>query len=354
LIIRSGGGIAVPESRLRGPRGAYPVPSSFANRVVRDMKACHFKTCAAVPLSVILKSGCMVFLLGVGGSGGLHPVLSFAGEIHIQVKDPDRKPPSQGQTSSPQSSSDEAYLIQLNSFRDPVNAQKFVGQLKRRGYSPFIVTTQGEKPWYKIRVGPYPTREEAIQSARELKKIDGVATLIMREKNFSLPADETRTLVFSEMKEPEVVDDTHPEATGSEGNRGESAPPASGKTLARKADEGKDSSESIDEVVSQFLIWIKAWQDKEVELYLSFYSQEFQAPGPLGQWKRSRQIALERNHQIHIEVGDIRLRDMNDRIEMTFVQDFQSDTVADHGQKTLVWRKEGAEWKIISEKWEPV
>jgi cell division septation protein DedD len=54
------------------------------------------------------------------------------------------------------------YSVQIEAVMDQQGANDMVAKLKRMGYSPYTVETNiGGQTWYRVRVGPYPTPEEA-------------------------------------------------------------------------------------------------------------------------------------------------------------------------------------------------
>jgi len=199
--------------------------------------------------------------------------------------------------------SEKRWTVQLNSFHEEKNAERFISRIKKRGYTPFVVKGENSQ-WYKVRVGPYPSKEEARQVVRDLKKNQGISAMVILSQE---------------------------------------GPPDS---------EGPE--DSIDVVVSQFLIWLKAWQGREVNAYLSFYSKNFKDPKKSRkEWEMQRRSALSRNSSITIQVSDIQMKQNDETIEMSFVQDFKSDRVSDIGMKELIWKNEGNRWKIIKEIWKP-
>jgi len=194
-------------------------------------------------------------------------------------------------------------MVQLGSFHEEKNAKRFVSRVKKKGYTPFVVRAENSK-WHKVRVGPYPSKEEARQIVRDLKKSHDIFAMV----------------IFS--------------------NEGPS-------------DLG-DPVDSIDVVVSQFLIWLKAWEGGEVNAYLSFYSKNFKDPKKSRKkWEQERRFILRRNSGIIIQVSDIEMKQNDETIEMSFVQDFKSDRISDIGRKELIWENEGNSWKIIKETWNP-
>ena len=199
--------------------------------------------------------------------------------------------------------SEKGWTVQLSSFREEKNAERFISRIKKKGYTPFVIKEENSQ-WHKVRVGPYPSKEEARQVVRDLKKNQGISAMV----------------IFSQEGPPD----------------------------------SEDPGDSIDTVVSQFLIWLKAWAGTEVNAYLSFYSKNFKDPNKSrNEWEMQRRSALSRNSSITIQVSDIQMKQNDETIEMSFIQDFKSDRVSDIGLKELIWKNEGHRWKIIKEIWKP-
>mgnify|MGYP002635769684 CR=1 FL=1 len=203
------------------------------------------------------------------------------------------------------------WLIQLGSFHEEKNAEAFVSRIKKNGYTPFVVQAEDSR-WYKVRVGPYPSKEEAQQVAEDLKKKHAISALVVLSKKGPPDLDNSAGLV------------------------------------------GEDPVDSIDIVVSQLLIWLNAWEGGEVDTYLSFYSKNFQAPQKsFKEWEQRRRYVLGRSSGTTIQVSDMEMKQNDEVIEMSFIQDFKSDRTSDIGRKELIWKNEGNSWKIIKETWNP-
>ena len=98
--------------------------------------------------------------------------------------------------------------------------------------------------------------------------------------------------------------------------------------------------------------WAQAWEQKNVEAYLSHYSRDFAAPGglSLAAWKKQRHQRLGKPKFIKIDIRDIRKNMETDtRAQVTFIQKYNSDTYGDQVAKTLdlVW--EDGSWAIAKE-----
>jgi hypothetical protein len=198
---------------------------------------------------------------------------------------------------------EKGWMVQLGSFHEEKNAKQFVSRIKKKGYTPFIVQGK-DSTWYKIRVGPYPSKAEASQVTQDLKKNQGISALV----------------VLSKAGAPDL----------------------------------EDPVDSIDVVVAQLLIWLQAWEGKNVNEYLSFYSTNFRDPKKSRkEWAEQRRSALNGNSSISIQISDIQMKQNDETVEVSFLQNYKSDRVSDVGKKKLIWKNEGNSWKIIQETWKP-
>ena len=66
---------------------------------------------------------------------------------------------------------DEFYDVQLASFKLKEGALHISSELNQHGYKPFLreINNNGE-PWYRVMVGPYTSRKEALEQRIKLKK----------------------------------------------------------------------------------------------------------------------------------------------------------------------------------------
>ena len=111
---------------------------------------------------------------------------------------------------------------------------------------------------------------------------------------------------------------------------------------------------SADIVTSQLLDWVKAWQSKNSNLYLSFYSIDFKDPKrSRSRWEAYRRRSLRNASNISIQISNIQTQTANNTARTTFVQRFKSNKISDVGSKELIWEKKGDNWKIIKEPWRP-
>jgi murein L,D-transpeptidase YafK len=112
------------------------------------------------------------------------------------------------------------------------------------------------------------------------------------------------------------------------------------------------SKQSLEFVYSYFLKWINAWEQKDVNSYMSFYSKKFVGTqkSRVG-WEAHRHRALKTNSNIAIQIRNIQLHQSDKIIELNFTQHFKSDRYSDIGIKELIWAKNEGTWRIIKETW---
>lgn len=209
------------------------------------------------------------------------------------------------------------FELQLNSFKNESNAKRFMARLVKKSYEPFLLVVQDGETWFKVRMGPFPSKEIAVQTAEELKDKHSLSSFVLISKK--TPANK---------------------------------PIAKKLTAVKVAPE--NAGNNFDVVMSQFLVWLEAWQAKQLDSYFSFYSQSFESGGkPFKDWLKEQSKTLEETHRIKVEVNDLKMLDKGDTIEMSFVESFQSKSFSDIRRKTLVWKKEKGVWKIVVETSEP-
>lgn len=65
------------------------------------------------------------------------------------------------------------YYIQLAAFDERPAAVDFAGQIRAAGYPALVLepTARDKKPWYRVRVGGYATKEEAESAVQKLRAV---------------------------------------------------------------------------------------------------------------------------------------------------------------------------------------
>ena len=99
-------------------------------------------------------------------------------------------------------------------------------------------------------------------------------------------------------------------------------------------------------------LWGSAWADQNVTQYLANYSDLFAVPGnqSRSQWEALRRSRLRRPDYIRISIDHDRMNLVEaDVVDVFFKQTYRSDVYSDETDKVLRLRREGTDWRIISE-----
>jgi len=117
-----------------------------------------------------------------------------------------------------------------------------------------------------------------------------------------------------------------------------------------------------DDVKGFILSWKKAWEEKNFEKYLSYYSKHFRwKGGGLKEWERYKRRTILSKKFINIKIKDITIVAFAKNGEkeasyylVEFFQEYNSDTYSDKGIKRLYILREGGRLKILSEEFKEV
>jgi len=97
--------------------------------------------------------------------------------------------------------------------------------------------------------------------------------------------------------------------------------------------------------------WAKAWSDRDVDRYLSHYSDEFKPRDNMGleEWKKQRYGRLRWREFIIVKPSRYSIDLRNDLATVNFSQYYKSERFEDTIRKTLELRKENGKWRILRE-----
>jgi murein L,D-transpeptidase YafK len=112
----------------------------------------------------------------------------------------------------------------------------------------------------------------------------------------------------------------------------------------------KDLSDAVEK-------WMKAWQSKDFETYMSAYDSQFRdkTRGNIGAYRDYKKAVFGRADKPEIRFTDLSIMATPEYAVVYFQQDYKSSAVNDIGKKTLYLRREGNyEWKIVSEIWSKI
>lgn len=98
--------------------------------------------------------------------------------------------------------------------------------------------------------------------------------------------------------------------------------------------------------------WRKAWTSKNIDAYMAFYHDGFNALNRnKAAWRRYKAALNERYENIDVRtINPVAFQNEKD-VVLKFFQDYESDSLKDFGQKTLFLEFDGTDYKIRGEEW---
>jgi len=102
--------------------------------------------------------------------------------------------------------------------------------------------------------------------------------------------------------------------------------------------------------------WKKAWEQKDLASYMSFYDSGFQSRGmDFKAWKKHREKLNQKYRSIAVGISDLKIeRTSAVMATVSFTQKYEADDYEDEGLKSLLLVKRGKDWKIKEEEWKPL
>jgi murein L,D-transpeptidase YafK len=96
--------------------------------------------------------------------------------------------------------------------------------------------------------------------------------------------------------------------------------------------------------------WRKAWEEKEIDTYSSFYSSKFNGGHKdWAEWREYKRRLAKQYRSIDVEVENLRILRNGGLLVATFKQKYTADGFHSVGDKTLYLEKNSDEWKIVGE-----
>ena len=199
-----------------------------------------------------------------------------------------------------------------------------------------------------------PTKREVLfykEQSRSGAEAEGCPASLINLEDFELPnigfdealksvnADETpNTLAPIDMPPIELAQ------LGTAGAAG-----GTGQQVASFGDPAEVSKSLINKTNS----WAKAWENKDVNSYIAFYSPAFKPEeGSYESWVNNRRDRIARAQQIDIEISDLQVIpsfDKPDEYEISFIQDYSAKNYQERSKKILTWKESKGVWQIIRE-----
>ncbi|MCG6918524.1 MAG: L,D-transpeptidase [Deltaproteobacteria bacterium] len=98
--------------------------------------------------------------------------------------------------------------------------------------------------------------------------------------------------------------------------------------------------------------WSKAWSQKDLDRYLSYYASNFTWKNlDLQGWRKRKAWLNQRYRIISVQFSDIRFFRQGKMVLATAEEIYQSDRFASAGLKHLYLVQNSEEWRILAEKW---
>ncbi|MBN1848102.1 MAG: L,D-transpeptidase family protein [Deltaproteobacteria bacterium] len=129
------------------------------------------------------------------------------------------------------------------------------------------------------------------------------------------------------------------------------------KEQSRKIEPVKVAAVStLDEVNAFISLWRIAWEQQDLDVYMSCYNKDFESRGmDIEAWRQYKKDLNDKYESITIKIQDIEIEKRSEtQAQVFFTQDFRADEYQDFGLKRMDLVKEGDAWKIKNEIWTPL
>ncbi|MEM7358006.1 MAG: tetratricopeptide repeat protein [Pseudomonadota bacterium] len=141
-----------------------------------------------------------------------------------------------------------------------------------------------------------------------------------------------------------------------EANRLAAARAAERRQQAAVAQAARAKQERDQQAIALVKSWAEAWSAQQVGNYVSHYADGYTPPGSgisHAAWREQRRIRLTNKSFIQVAVDDFDVRQLDERISVTFSQHYRSNTMDDTIRKQLIFSANGgaiSNAKIVGER----
>lgn len=109
----------------------------------------------------------------------------------------------------------------------------------------------------------------------------------------------------------------------------------------------------IDRIRAMLEDWRKAWESKDIDRFMTFYSPRFESNGlDYNAWKARKERLFDIRGKIDIKLIDPWVLVEGNRASVRFIQRYQGPTEIDNGEKTMDLYRSAETWLILSERWQ--
>lgn len=115
------------------------------------------------------------------------------------------------------------------------------------------------------------------------------------------------------------------------------------------------SLDDIHAVRNTIYAWIKAWQNKNLDGFMSYYRTDFRS-GKLDYhgWRRKKSLLFKKPGDIFVEISNLLIFIAEKEAKISFKQEYTDAYLSDVGEKKIILLKTNGRWKIVSEEWQPI
>lgn len=118
----------------------------------------------------------------------------------------------------------------------------------------------------------------------------------------------------------------------------------------------------LDDIKGYIFEWKKAWENKDFDKYISFYSKSFRwEGGGLREWINYKRRTILTKKYIKVDISQLTILAYRDELKeeptyyvVEFLQEYKSDTYSDKGIKRMYVIKEDGKLKILSEEFKKI
>ena len=209
-------------------------------------------------------------------------------------------------------------ILEANVPSDAVNDEiKKTAKMNQSklGFKPEVITVLQESPAVVLAPAPVPAKEETPPAVELVKSAQAVKSLEVRPYEAAKAAVQEVAPVQGSEAPPPII------------------------------------SDKSNAAIAVLVGWSDAWMSKNLELYFSYYVNDFAGQFPDAKsWRQSRKSKILNAQKINIEITDIQFANRNDDIiEVSFIQHYQSGNYKDSGRKVLFMKKIQGRWRISQE-----
>ena len=116
-----------------------------------------------------------------------------------------------------------------------------------------------------------------------------------------------------------------------------------------------EAARQREELVALVDAWEKAWESRQIEPYMAFYSRSMWSMGrDWDAWKAYKGRLANSYDFIRVEISDLHIYVHDGEMVAAFVQRYESDRVLARSAKRLYFRQEEGAWRIVRETSQPI